>query len=254
MKRYNKLLFFLIAVLTIGYLAGCSKSDPVITDSQDVTDKVSESSQAIVRPEEEAQTEVSDTAEEPSVIETASEYEMQPQTPAMTEADLRSVLEDATSEFIVYFICDDFDDDAVLEAFAVTTYDSSEAEDLLSGVSDSLYSYKIWTVSSDGADQMDPDLYRDVFINMQEGTFKTGKKVVLLNNWLSARDYRTYLLTVENGKFVTINTKDDYYISAYITEDGLLKSAYYGFDDDKTDVEEYEYKDGVLNLVNKYTE
>ena len=60
------------------------------------------------------------------------------------ESELRALLENATDETILYFICDDFDDDGTKEAFAATSENDADAEELLNGILDCISPYKIW--------------------------------------------------------------------------------------------------------------
>jgi hypothetical protein len=170
------------------------------------------------------------------------------------ETDLRAILEQSTEETILYFICDDFDDDGILEAFAATSENAADAEELLSGILDCISPYKIWFVTSKGAESMDESLFQDCFIYLEEQTFKGGKKVIAINNFFSAHDTRTYFVTVEDGQYVNLNVGDEYYYSTYFDENGVLHSMHYGFGDETVEVQEYLYYNGKIILADEYDE
>ncbi len=169
------------------------------------------------------------------------------------DVDLKTLLAEATEEAIVYFIEDDFEDTGANEAFAVTTPDASEAEGLLSGDLDSLSHYTVWFISAKGAEALDASNFRDVFVYLSSGAFANGRKAVLISTWLSSRNTRTYVAVVENGDCQLLNSGEDFLYSAFFTEDGILKSSNFNFDN-TFDIKEYSYDNGELVLKNEYTE
>ena len=168
------------------------------------------------------------------------------------ETDLRAIFGNATDETILYFICDDFDDDGVSEAFAATSENAADAEELLSGILDCITPYKIWFVTGNGAEAMDESLFQDCFIYLSEHTFKGGKKVVAINNFYSAHDTRTYFVTVEDGQYVNLNSGNEYFYTTRFDDDGILHSAHFGFGDDTVEVQEYLYYNGKIILADEY--
>lgn len=220
--------------------------------------------QAVTEPEEIAKETVEDASEQTVAEETSETLAQEEPIPTVSEpeeeptsepvnVDLKALLAEATDEAVAYFVEDDFEDNGAKEAFAVTTPDTSEAEGLLSGDLDSLVSYTVWFISSKGAEALDASNFNDVFVYLSSGAFTSGKKAVLIDTWLSARNTRTYVAVVENGECKLLNRGEDFITSAFFTEDGILKSSNFRYDN-TFEIKEYSYDNGALVLEKEYTE